>query len=91
MPDPLYSGRYTQAFAVTTSDTTTIQGPLQANGNALPYCKGFLALTAGNVVAQFQDDRANAVVTFPVLAGTVYPFSLSYFYTTSTATILGLL
>lgn len=90
MPDPLYSGRYNQAFALTPSDSATVQGPMQSGGFRQPYCSAILALTSGNITARFKDDHANAAVTFPVIAGTVYPFALAYVYTTSTATMLGL-
>ncbi len=91
MPDPLYSTRYTQSFVIIPSNTTPILGPTQANGQPLPYCGGIIALTSGNVTAKFKEDHNNPPVTFPVVAGEWYPYSLSYVYTATTATLLGLL
>jgi hypothetical protein len=81
MPDPLYSGHYAHAATITPSDTVPLSD-----------VRGILALTTGNVVARFRDDQAAAAaVTFPVVAGTVYPFCLRYVYITgTTATMLGL-
>jgi hypothetical protein len=90
MPDPLYSSRYTQAFAITASNQV-IAGPTREDGNPTPYCSAFQALTSGNVTAIFKEDHANGSQTFPVVAGIVYPYSLAFFLPGSTATIMGLL
>lgn len=90
MPDPLYSGRFTQAFAITPSDVRPIQGPKQSNGQPLPYCSGIHVLTSGNLTVRFKEDAANSSVTLPVTAGEHYPYALSFVYTASTATLLGL-
>ena len=80
MPDPLYSNAYTQGFAVS---------PVPA-GTAAPLgLKGFLALTSGNVTMVFRESRATGPVTFPIVAGTVYPFHIDFF-TAGPGTILGL-
>lgn len=90
MPDPLYSQYSRQGFDIIPSDTHPVQGPTQSDGRPLPYCRRILCKVSGNVTARFADDHANASVTFPVLAGVNYDYSLSYVYTTTTATLLGL-
>ena len=84
-------GSYKSAWLITPSNTQTVQGPVQGNGVPIPYCDGFLALTAGSVTATLRDDRARPAVTFQVLAGTIYPMALSFVFTGSTANLLGLL
>lgn len=80
MPDPLYSGRYTQGFPVS---------PAPAGSAAPLGLNGFLALTSGNVTMIFRESRGIAPVTFPIVAGTVYPFHIDFF-TAGPGTILGL-
>lgn len=84
MPDPVYSSRSRQGKTVTASDTTIITGPSGQVGTGR-----FLALTDGNIVGAFVESRTTRV-TYPVLAGVEYSHCLAYFYTTSTATIMGL-
>jgi hypothetical protein len=79
MPDPLYSARYKQGFAIV---------PAAPTGNPLNL-RAIHAITAGNVTAIFSESRNLPPVTFPVLAGSFYPFDLAYI-TASTATLLGL-
>jgi hypothetical protein len=86
-----YLNRYDTFFDIIPSDTQTVQGPNRADGLPTPYCNGFLALTDGNLTARSKAGHALAARTFPVIAGTVYDIGLSYVYTTSTATIMGLL
>lgn len=86
MPDPLYSGRYTQAFAITPSDAAPVAGP-----NGATHTRAIHALTSGNVTARFQQSKNTASVTFPVIAGVIYPYALAYIYATgTTATLMGL-
>lgn len=92
MPNPLYSPQYTQSFPITPSDTGPVQGPKQSNGKPLPYCRGIHVTVAGNVTACFKDDNANATVTFPVLVtGQPIPYSLAWVFSSTTATLIGLL
>lgn len=90
MPDPLYSGRFTQAWAIVPSDTSPLQGPLDSSNLPVTSCSGIHALSTGSVTARFKDDRANGTVTFPVVAGYTYWFALSQVYTTTTASLLAL-
>lgn len=91
MPNPLYSSFYRNCWAITPSDTQPVQGPKTEAGTPSRECRGFYCTVSGNVVARFADDRANSAVTLPVIANTIYPFSLGYVYTATTATIFGLL
>lgn len=79
MADPLYSERYTEAFPIVPTGPTG--SPLNT--------RAILAITAGNVTAIFNHSRNSPAITFPVLAGTIYPFGLAYI-TVSTATLMGL-
>jgi hypothetical protein len=90
VPDPLYSGRYTQAFTIAAS-SQQIRGSPREDGKPTPYCSGIHALTSGTVTAIFKEDIGNGPVTFPVVAGTLYPYSLTFVTALTDATLLGLL
>jgi hypothetical protein len=83
---------FTQAWPIEPSDTVQVSAgaPTSELGAPASACLAILALTDGDVTARFAGDRANSAVTFPVLAGTLYPFSLTYVYLATTATLLGL-
>lgn len=86
MPDPLYSGRYTQGFVITPSDSVPVAGP-----NGSYHTSAIHALTSGNVTARFSQSKNSGAVTFPVIAGVIYPYCLNYIYLTgTTATLMGL-
>jgi hypothetical protein len=85
MADPLYSGRYVQAMPLVPNDASPIQGPSKQSSTS-----GILAVTSGNVTARFNESRNTAMVTFPVVAGTVYPFAISFLATSTTASLIGL-
>ncbi len=91
MVDFPYSERKTNAFLITPSATVPVQGPKNASGNPTPYTNGIHAISSGSVTVTFAGDRANAPVTFPVVAGTYYPYAICYMYPNSTAMLLGLL
>lgn len=84
MPDPLYSGRYTEAFVVTPSDTV----PISSAPNGKRGCSGFHVIVAGNLVCKFRESPA--IVSLPVGFGEFYPYNIDFMYIASTAQIVGL-
>jgi hypothetical protein len=83
MSDPISSGRYTQAYAIVPNDTTPV---VATSGEA--GTRAFMCVVAGNVTARF--NKSATPVTFPVLAGVVYPFGCNIIYAATTATLIGL-
>lgn len=75
MPDPLYSNRATQVFALTPGAGPLKGPPNASNGQPQPYCSGFMVDIDGTVTVVGKEGPTASVV-LTVKAGVKYDIAI---------------